>query len=59
MQMKSSMQGAAAISAFPSTSHSCPTHLVELPQILFLCLVDDSKNSGDGLAHNATKDTQK
>lgn len=34
------------------------THLVKLPQILFLCLVDDSKNSGNGLAHNTTRETK-
>lgn len=27
--------------------------LVELPQVLFLCLVDYSQDSGDGLADNA------
>lgn len=27
-------------------------HLVELPQILLLCLVDYSQDSGDGLANN-------
>lgn len=27
-------------------------HLVELPQILLLCLVDDSQDSGDRLADN-------
>lgn len=31
------------------------THLVELPQILLLCLVDDSQDSGDGLAHNPAR----
>lgn len=45
----------AANQFFPS---KCYTHLIELPQILFLCLVDDSKNSGDGLTHNATRETQ-
>lgn len=34
-------------------------HLVELPQILLLCLVDYSQDSGDGLANNtAVKNKQ-
>lgn len=34
-------------------------HLVELPQVLLLCLVDYSQDSGDGLANNtAVKNKQ-
>ena len=32
-----------------------PSHLVELPQVLLLCLVDDGQDSGDGLADNTTE----
>lgn len=37
----------------PSRSLFCSSaHLVEFPQILLLCLVDYSQDSGDGLANN-------
>lgn len=40
----------------PSTALTHPTHLVEFPEVLFLSLVNDGKDTGDGFANNsATK----
>lgn len=33
----------------------CVSHLVELPQVLLLCLVDDGQDPGDGLADDAAE----
>ena len=40
-----------------STPTRTPTHLVEFPEVLFLSLVNDGENTGDGFANNSATKT--